>query len=131
CFPDRIRPICILMNGAASVLKDINTFSAFGWGTTSMSGRPSQMLKTIQMRRRPSRKCQYDGIQLTNGQFCADSAMGPEPCTGDSGGPVVANVRNRTVQMGIISYGSIDCDAPGVYTDVASYTNWIASYVQQ
>ncbi|KAH8304182.1 hypothetical protein KR059_003031, partial [Drosophila kikkawai] len=125
---DHIRPICILMD-AASVLRNINRFSAFGWGKPK-AGDDSPVLTTHQLRRLPSEKCHSDMLPLTNKQFCADSEAGDGTCFGDAGGPLAVIINNRPVQVGITSYGPASCNGPAVYTDVTSYTRWIASIVR-
>lgn len=69
----------------------------------------------------------YDGF-VTDGMFCAGSLdEGVDACEGDSGGPLVCNVNGVNMLYGIISWGQ-HCgaiDRPGVYTNVAFYTDWI------
>ena len=77
-------------------------------------------------------------------QFClGEVSGGKDSCQGDSGGPAFLKVgSNESVnggeidasvsdflQFGIVSYG-IGCggkDSPGVYTEVASYADWLFS----
>ncbi len=49
------------------------------------------------------------------------------PCRGDSGGPLLKEIGGIDTLVGIVSYGSIDCDPniPSVYTNVAYFSNWI------
>ncbi|XP_017033128.2 CLIP domain-containing serine protease B15-like [Drosophila kikkawai] len=116
---DDIRPICILMD-AASVLWNKNRFSAFSWGKTE-TGIGSRL---------PSDDCQhYNMPQLTNAQFCVYSYTGDRPCNDVAGGPLAVIINNRPVQVGITSYYPSSCNGPAVYTDVTSYTRWIASIV--
>ena len=66
-------------------------------------------------------------------QLCAGGLNYADPCVGDGGGPLQApgvyNDRSvRMVQYGMVSYGLKQCGTegfPGVYTNVASYMNWI------
>ena len=46
---------------------------------------------------------------------------------GDSGGPLSSEVDHRHVIIGIISFGTVQCDGrlPGVYTRVSKYIDWI------
>jgi secreted trypsin-like serine protease len=75
---------------------------------------------------------------ITTGMVCAN-ATGKDSCTGDSGGPMRREVQDpahprdaegkpvrRDVLVGLVSWGASACgSAPGVYTDVAEYTDWI------
>ena len=49
------------------------------------------------------------------------------PCRGDSGGPLIKNIDGADTLVGIVSFGSADCDPaiPSVYTNVAFYATWI------
>lgn len=64
-----------------------------------------------------------DGIADT--MICAGllDVGGKDACEGDSGGPLVVN----GVVAGIVSWGAgcAQPNAPGVYTDVASFLDWI------
>ena len=76
---------------------------------------------------------------ISAGMVCAN-ATGKDSCTGDSGGPMRREVQDpahphgadgrpvkRDVLVGLVSWGEAACgSAPGVYTDVASYTGWIS-----
>ena len=44
---------------------------------------------------------------------------------GDSGGPLIIKENNLFYQVGVVSYGNSNCDGVGVYTNVASYLDWI------
>jgi len=59
--------------------------------------------------------------------ICANSDEGVNPCTGDSGGPLLSS---SNVQVGVISSGS-DCDGrlPSVYSRVSAAKDWIKSQI--
>lgn len=70
---------------------------------------------------------------ITNKQYCAyDPDAKNDSCKGDSGGPLQIFVDNSHVStvVGIVSFG-ISCGTalPAVYTRVASYLDWIESFV--
>lgn len=77
------------------------------------------------------------GDPLTGNMICAGIKQGGrDSCYGDSGGPLIAAVDGKTVQLGIVSWGEgpadseIKCghaDVYGVYSRVASFKDWIAS----
>src|SRR5207244_8714631 len=49
-------------------------------------------------------------------------------CEGDSGGPLVALDGSELVEVGIVSWGPIDCGiAPGVYSRLSSLSAWVES----
>jgi len=59
---------------------------------------------------------------------------GKDACTGDSGGPLICaelvNGVQRPVLRGVTSWG-LGCaseNAPGVYTRVEHYLDWISSF---
>jgi hypothetical protein len=73
-------------------------------------------------------------VDIGSGQLCAGGVQGKDSCTGDSGGPLMStgtssrDGRTRYFVAGVVSYGPEPCgkkDWPGVYTRVASYTDWI------
>ena len=75
---------------------------------------------------------------LGKGMVCA-SAAGKDSCQGDSGGPLRREVQDpahprnadgrpvrRDVLVGVVSWGFAACGvAPGVYTQVSEYADWI------
>lgn len=73
---------------------------------------------------------------LTSNMICAGvKAGGRDSCYGDSGGPLIATVDGKAVQLGIVSWGEgpadseVKCghaDVYGVYSRVASFKDWIA-----
>lgn len=47
-------------------------------------------------------------------------------CTGDIGAPLVDNSRNRSVQIGVVSWGECGArNSPTVYSRVPNFTSWI------
>ena len=60
--------------------------------------------------------------------FCAGWLEGgKDACTGDSGGPLICAENDRPVLRGITSWGlgCAEANAPGVYTRVEQYLDWI------
>jgi trypsin len=75
----------------------------------------------------------YPGHQITEKQVCAGYREGGrDSCQGDSGGPLVAfDANSCPYQVGVVSWGN-GCargDAYGIYTNVASYSDWILKNV--
>src|SRR5207249_4817827 len=51
-------------------------------------------------------------------------------CDGDSGGPLVTLDGNELVEVGVVSWGPIDCGiAPGVYSRLSTLGTWVQSVV--
>ncbi|XP_066942163.1 serine protease 44-like [Macrobrachium rosenbergii] len=75
----------------------------------------------------------YEGMaEITEGMICTFTP-GKDACIGDSGGPLLIEASPNTwVQVGVVSFGA-GCagDAPGVYTRVSKYVDWIKTHVQK
>jgi serine protease len=102
-----------------------------GWGTMregAFSG--SDVLRQVDVPIIPNATCKtfsrYDTV--TNNQICAGFTQGgKDSCQGDSGGPIFAKINNAKIQVGLVSWG-IGCaraNAPGVYTKIANYGEWL------
>jgi secreted trypsin-like serine protease len=67
--------------------------------------------------------------EINDSQICAGSLSGGiDSCQGDSGGPlVIKNAEGKEELVGVVSwgFGCAQKTAPGVYTRVASYSEWI------
>lgn len=104
-----------------------------GWGVTE-DGAGADVLQRAQVPMVSTTACQKFyaayGITLEETMLCAGyEEGGVDACTGDSGGPLLVwHSRQQTwVQIGIISWGSGCAEAGvyGVYTEVASFIEWI------
>ncbi|EDW48019.1 GM21631 [Drosophila sechellia] len=134
-FKAHISPICIILDTSKrKVVDSMQWFIATGWGETK-TNRTRGTLQITQLKRYDPFYCwQALGRPVQQNQFCAGH-LGSDTCNGDSGGPLFQTVshmhKKRPVQFGVVSYGSSECSGIGVYTDVYSYTDWIATVVQQ
>ena len=69
-------------------------------------------------------------------QLCAGGEKHKDSCGGDSGGPLTyrKSTDQPYYQVGVVSYGPSKCGKdgiPGVYTRVASFTDWIANKMEE
>ncbi|RXM92129.1 Chymotrypsin-like protease CTRL-1 [Acipenser ruthenus] len=78
----------------------------------------------------PSYCRQYWGNKISDLMICA-GASGASSCQGDSGGPLVCERSGTWDLVGIVSWGSQDCNvqAPAVYARVAALRSWIDNTV--
>ncbi|XP_014236173.1 trypsin delta/gamma-like protein CG30031 [Trichogramma pretiosum] len=103
-----------------------------GWGTLTEGGKTPAVLQTVDVPIIDKDTCSAAYIMwggVPRGQICAAyPAGGKDTCQGDSGGPLVINGR----QAGVVSWGN-GCARkgyPGVYTEVASYRDWISKHAK-
>lgn len=98
-----------------------------GWGAIREGGSTSEVLQVVKVPIVSKTICNdayqsYGG--LPDGQICAAYAQGGrDACQGDSGGPLMIGGR----LAGVVSWGN-GCARPGypgVYTEVATYRQWI------
>ncbi|KAH8347950.1 hypothetical protein KR084_002501, partial [Drosophila pseudotakahashii] len=127
-----IKPICLLTN--YNPLDHVRSLTATGWGTTE-NGATSSILRTAILTQVDRSYCSaiYGNI-VDRSHICAGD-YNSHTCMGDSGGPISAMIpiggSNRVVQLGIVSYGDVECRQLAVYTNVNHHINWIAEVVRQ
>lgn len=107
-----------------------------GWGKM---GRRTQanILQFAQVKLHPVEKCKdiyskLPNIKVTDNNICAGGVH--DVCMGDSGGPLTCFSKPGERHIcGIVSWGKEGCirgGAPGLYTDVSAYQEWIVKSVQ-
>lgn len=72
-------------------------------------------------------------VDLANHWELQTLESGPQPCRGDSGGPVFAETQYGRRLVGIVSRAIGDshkCDSGAIYTRVAQYSDWIREAAQ-
>ncbi|XP_076241295.1 trypsin 5G1 [Calliopsis andreniformis] len=121
------RPIQIFKQNEESIPGVKSTVT--GWGATTEGGSTTERLQAVNVPIISKQSCSaayedYGG--LPSGQICAAVPEGgKDACQGDSGGPLTISGR----LAGIVSwgYGCARKGYPGVHTEVAAYSDWIAS----
>jgi trypsin len=106
-----------------------------GWGATGEGGDAARRLLKASVPYVDNVTCNessgYNGL-IKRGMMCAGYREGGvDSCQGDSGGPLVWRTGDGPVLVGVVSWGE-GCARKlryGVYTRVASYTDWIGKVV--
>ncbi|NXE00070.1 CTRL protease, partial [Chaetorhynchus papuensis] len=105
-----------------------------GWGRTNPNSQAlATVLQQVTVPLIPYDQCrQYWGNRITNAMICAGGA-GATSCQGDSGGPLVYQSGNGWMLIGIVSWGTSNCNinTPAMYTRVSQFRNWIDTIVAQ
>jgi len=140
----------VSLNTNTSIPLDGQDLIVMGFGAVRERGPSSEVLLQVTVETQPNTVVQdaYDDLFVEDNMLGAASP-GKDSCSGDSGGPIVTVVSNNTtmnatnvtnitnttntptntipVQVGIVSfgYGCARPNAPGVYTRVSAYTDWI------
>ncbi|XP_020949775.1 chymotrypsin-like protease CTRL-1 isoform X1 [Sus scrofa] len=125
-YTTRISPVCLASSNEA--LPEGLTCVTTGWGRLSGVGNvtPARLQQAVLPLVTVSQCQQYWGSRITNSMICA-GASGASSCQGDSGGPLVCQKGNTWVLIGIVSWGTSNCNvyAPAVYTRVSKFNTWI------
>uniref|UniRef100_A0A0A1XSC5 Plasma kallikrein n=1 Tax=Zeugodacus cucurbitae TaxID=28588 RepID=A0A0A1XSC5_ZEUCU len=125
-----LRPVCL---AEADKTYEDELAVVTGWGAVKEGGFIADRLQEVQvpvMSQETCRKSKYGSSRITDNMLCAGYAEGgKDSCQGDSGGPLhVANNATKSYQLaGVVSWGE-GCarpNAPGVYTRVSQYLDWI------
>ncbi len=108
-----------------------------GWGATDPYGQqPSNVLLTADVPLVSDVDCASDYPIVADRHVCAgdpgtEAQPGNDTCQGDSGGPMWTDRGDGVLTViGITSFGNLcGVDTPGVYTEVLTYTAWIAGVI--
>ncbi|KAI6077486.1 Chymotrypsin-like protease CTRL-1 [Aix galericulata] len=128
----RVAPVCLAPANLAlpSNLQCVTT----GWGRTNTNSNALAVrLQQVTLPLVSQSQCmQYWGSSITSSMLCA-GGVGASSCQGDSGGPLVYQNGNVWTLIGIVSWGSSNCNirTPAVYTRVSQFRNWIDYIVAQ
>ncbi|XP_035796189.1 CLIP domain-containing serine protease 14D-like [Anopheles albimanus] len=135
-YGSHIGPVCL--PSYSSVMPDIagRNYTATGWGKTRTWGGLRRKIKVSMVARNVSACARAYGIkslEVAQVQLCVGGQPWKDVCHGDSGGALMhRGDADRWTQVGIISFGSKECGKPlpGVYTNLARYTDWIQASIE-
>ncbi|XP_045432495.1 coagulation factor XII [Pipistrellus kuhlii] len=130
-----VGPVCLPSSAARPTEPEAAPCEVAGWGHQFEGAEEyASFLQEAQVPLIPHERCsarEMHGAAFLPGMLCAGFAEGgTDACQGDSGGPLVCEDEDQERQLtlrGVVSWGSGcgDRNKPGVYTDVASYLEWI------
>ncbi|XP_023941049.2 CLIP domain-containing serine protease B4 [Bicyclus anynana] len=141
-FTDFIQPICLPTTEYIK-MQDYTHNSVYwtaGWGVTEF-GDASMVKRKVDIEAVPMDVCRaalpYIPESSSQSLICAGGRQGKDSCSGDSGGPLMREVKENYKAnwflYGVTSFGSKRCGSagiPGVYTRVTVYMDWIRNIVQ-
>lgn len=138
--PSTVTPVEIatLANGDALTTGGTDA-RVLGWGSINSNGDQSDLLKDGEVAIVDKDTCielyanNSNSVVVSQGDriICAGYTAGEIPAgagAGDSGGPLIVDDNGQWVQIGVVSGGAetiTTAGAPGLYTDVALYQEWI------
>lgn len=108
---------------------------AAGWGRVSFKGQTANILQEVNLPLISDAVCKTTDNERyfkPDSMFCAGWLEGErDACTGDSGGPLICAENGKPVLRGITSWGlgCAQANAPGVYTRVEAYVDWIQEHM--
>ncbi|XP_053548910.1 chymotrypsin-like protease CTRL-1 [Bombina bombina] len=121
-----VSPVCLA--ASSDVLPSGIVCVTTGWGRTSgASNTTPARLQQVALPLVTVNQCkQYWGSQITETMICA-GASGVSSCQGDSGGPLVCQKGSAWTLIGIVSWGTSNCNvyAPAMYARVTHLRSWI------
>ncbi|XP_012155514.2 trypsin-1 [Ceratitis capitata] len=127
---DPIRPVCLPNIRRQNF--DFKEGIVAGWGLTSQDGSVSSILREVAVPIITNAQCRATAYKsmIVSTMLCAGvvGKGGKDACQGDSGGPLI--VRDGIFQLaGVVSfgYGCARPNAPGIYTRVSRYLDWISN----
>ncbi|XP_061073384.1 coagulation factor IX [Conger conger] len=123
-------PACVPNEHLSRILSREGTVGMVtGWGAMQYLGRSSRFLRRVGLPVVDQMKCVRSTEQaVTDNMFCAGYLQDNlDACSGDSGGPYVANYRGTWYVTGVVSWGE-ECAAKGkygFYTRLGNYLPWV------
>jgi hypothetical protein len=129
-------PTIRLASAADLALENGGTDSAVaGWGDTYAGSDTPDVLEWAETVVQPPAYCEQFGPSYLAGlQLCAVNYPFDDTsaCNGDSGGPLLAvDAAGKLVEIGITSYGSVDCntDTGTYFTAIPAISSWAATQI--
>ncbi|XP_076145979.1 chymotrypsin-like protease CTRL-1 [Alosa pseudoharengus] len=121
----RVSPVCMASSSTSfpAGMRCVTT----GWGKTGSTSSPRILQQTALPLLSPAQCRQHWGSnRITDAMICA-GASGVSSCQGDSGGPLVCESGGVWSQVGIVSWGTSNCNvrSPAVYARVSYLRSWI------
>lgn len=106
-----------------------------GWGTST----PGLIEPTSLLQKAPAGLISNEDATVVFGPVITAvhlAAVDPDeiatPCVGDSGSPLVKNIAGTDTLVGLVSFGSADCDdasLPTIYTRIPLFAPWIEEHL--
>lgn len=134
-FSSYVRPACLPALGSPLSKWRSEHCEIAGWGMqeyNNTSSYPTSVRAAkIKVDAVSSRKCDglYGRRVGATGKFCAGGRV--DACQEDSGGPLMCSYGGRYHLVGIVSSGKGCGSYPGLYTEVAQYSDWIERSLEQ
>ncbi|XP_016981240.1 phenoloxidase-activating enzyme 1 [Drosophila rhopaloa] len=135
-YTENIRPICVIMHeNMFQWYWDVDAareLTLTGWGATKTRSS-SPILQTVKLTQVPREICHdQHGFNVDHTHICAGD-FHHYACTGDSGSPLGLTVKYKRKDVyalvGIVSKGSNPCSGVTAFTNVVSFTDWIANTI--
>lgn len=122
-FNDHIQPACLPYQPPRIGLSDKNSRCyVLGFGSLGYDRGNAPVLQKLRVKRTSCRKWLFRDDDRSRICFVNYRGRG-DSCSGDSGGPVLCLInRTRWTVVGLVSYGSTECDGKQLVGWVAVYT---------
>ncbi|XP_064632709.1 chymotrypsinogen A-like isoform X2 [Lineus longissimus] len=129
-FNEYVKPVCLPEIDES--FADHPDCWVTGWGQTYGTG-DRQQLQQVYGPVIPNKECSIGWTEALGSNLIKDEMVcfgrgHIGSCKGDSGGPLTCRKNNVFYQVGIVSFGWIYCNQPGlpsVFTRVTKYIDWI------
>jgi secreted trypsin-like serine protease len=137
-FSDFIQAICLHTEATSDLHNPEAGFQVSGWGATENNVRGSNELLYAKLPPVTNSFCErkwketFRYFYLRPNQICAGGAEGTDSCTGDSGGPLAANVGGKFYLSAVVSYGT-ECASglPAIYSRVSEFYPFLQENMMQ